>query len=253
MTHTHPWGTLDLPPGASTELAIGSLHVEVRRTPYEIWLRCGRGPDTADLEDWRRWSIPDDAELQLRPASPDRLLVVSHEYPFQLPGRRSARIFTRVPLFVQIVASGADIGDIVVMDEPSLVLSDTWWGTVQEGELAYWLSTTARAEVTDDLFVPHAGMCPVQLENVSGEALPVDRFALRAQHLTLFDHGHHIWTDEVRVRYHAKAEGSEIDFAGRPPAEAPGATPLARPRIAVRRGLHARTFDRLRSLSMLGG
>lgn len=249
-----PWGPLDLSPGSSRELDIGTLHLEVHRTAEEVWLRRDPRPGMpVQADEWQRWAISGDAELHLRPAGPDRLLVVSHEYPFRLPARRQAHFFVRVPLFVQVVASGPDLDDLVLSDEPAIVLSDTWWGTMQEGELAYWLNTTARAEVTDDLFVPHAGMCPVHLENGSGEVLPVTRFAVRAQHLSLFAQGGRMWTDEVRVRYHAAAEGSEIHFGGGPPDEAPGARTLATPRVALRRGLQARTFDRLRSLSMLGG
>ena len=47
--------------------------------------------------------------------------------------------------------------------------------------------------------------------------------------------------------------GMMMNFGDGPPDEAPDAAPLATPRVALRRGLQARTFDRLRSLSMLGG
>lgn len=255
MTRTSPWGSLDLPHGRTVQLDVGTLHLEVKRTPTEAWVRPSRPHADREVpeEEWRRWSLPEDAGLELRPAVPDRLLVVAHEYPFRLPAHRRARVYVRVPLFAQMVARSPEIGEIVIADEPGIVLSDTWWGTWQEGELAYWLSTTARAQVTDDLFVPHAAMCPIHLENVSAEALPVDRFAVRAQHLSLFGHGRRIWTDDVRVRYQAAAEGSEIRFGGGAPEEAPDARMLAGPRIPLRRGLQARTFDRLRALSMLGG
>ncbi|MDZ7778541.1 MAG: hypothetical protein U5R14_01210 [Gemmatimonadota bacterium] len=255
MTHSPPWGTLDLAPGDSTELTIGTLRIVVRRQDTEIRLRVGRDVDwdeEADA-DWERWAVPEDARLHLRPAAPDRLLVVSHEYPFHLPGRRDARVFVRLPVFVQGVVVSAELDDLLVLDAPSVVLSDTWWGTIQEGELAYWLTTKARAEVSDELFVPHMAMCPVRLENESNEALPVDRFAVRALHLSLFRSGSRIWTDEVGVRYLAAAEGSEIEFGGSPPAEAPDAVPVSEPRIGIRRGLQARTFDRLRTFTMLGG
>ena len=62
-----------------------------------------------------------------------------------------------------------------------------------------------------------------------------------------------MWTDEVKVTYLAAAEGSEIHFGGTSPAEQPGGERVAEPRVSVRRGLQARTFDRLRSFSMLGG
>lgn len=262
MTDPRPWGEIDLAPGASTAATIGSLHLTVKRTRNEIWLRSERTDGAEDADgaeaegvevDWDRWVVPNDARIHLRPAAPDRLLVVSHEYPFHLPGRRAARVFVRMPVFVQVVVSSPAMDEILALDEPSQVLSDTWWGNIESGELAYWHTTTARAEVSDDLFVPHIAMCPIQLDNQSGEPLHVERFSVRALHLSLFRSGSRVWTDEVKVTYLAAAEGSHIEFGGVPPVEQPGGERVAEPRVPIRKGFQARTFDRLRSFSMLGG
>lgn len=220
----------------------------LERTQREVWLQVRRSGDDAveDVEEWRRWAVPEGALLSVRPVTPDRLVVVSQEHPFHLPPHAEARVYVRIPLFVRVVASGSGRErEIVIAEVPSVVLSDTWWGTFTEGELAYWLTTSARAEVTDEVFLPHVAMCPFRFANRAEDALPVERFAVRVPHLTLFADGEHIWTDEVRVRYAAASEGSEIGFAGRPPTEAPGATRLADPRVPSRRRFHARTFGRL--------
>jgi hypothetical protein len=254
MSDLKPWGELDLAPDSVTELSIGALHLAVKRVRGEVWLLTERDdrPREGDGE-WQRWAVPDGTVVRLRPSVPDRLLVVSHEHPFHLPGRGKARVYVRIPLFVQVVLSGPGMTELLVLDEPSMVLSDTWWGTIQEGELAYWLSTRARSEVSPDLFVPHIAMCPVHLENESGEALPVDKFAVRGLHLSLFRHEERVWTDELSVRYLEAGEASEIRFGGTPPKEEPRGVRLAEPRMPIRRGLQARTFDRLRSLAVLGG
>ena len=254
MTDETPWGDLQLAHDETVDVTVGALRLQVKRKGGELWLLTERDDRSRDGDgEWRRWAVPDDAVVQIRPATPDRLLVVSHELPFHLPGRGQARVYVRLPLFVQARVRGTGMDEILVLDEPSHVLSDTWWGTVQEGELAYWLTTKARAEVAADLFVPHIAMCTVRLENHSEEALPVDKFAVRALHLSVFQHEGRIWTDEVRVRYLASTEGSEIRFGGAPPEGEPEGTLMAEPRVSVRRGLQARTFDRLRSLAALGG
>lgn len=254
MTDQRIWGEVDLASDEPVEVTVGALRLCVQRRGGEIWLLTERDDRVRDTDgEWQRWAVPEDAVVRLRPALPERLLVVSHELPFHLPGHGEADVYVRIPLFVQVVVSGADMTELLVLDEPSLVLSDTWWGTVAEGELAYWLETKARAETSPELFVPHIAMCPIHLENGSDHPLPVDRFAVRAMHLSLFEHEGRVWTDEVRVRYLAAAEGSEIRFGGEPPEEDPSGTRLAEPRVAIRRGLQARTFNRLRSLSMLGG
>ena len=248
-----PWGALVLGDGETRTLDLGTLRVVLRRTAEEVWVQAQRAPRWSDPEegDWQRWSAAPEASVAVRPAMPDRLLVVSHEHSYHLPPRRDARVYVRIPLFVQVVLGGRR-SEQVLVDLPSVVLSHTWWGTLEEGELGYWLTTKARAALTDDLFLPHFGICPLRLENASGDALPVQRFALQVTHLSLFGDGHKIWTDEVRVRYEGSPEGSEIRFGEEPPEEADGAELLAGARVPAARGLHVRTFDRLRHLSSFG-
>lgn len=244
-----PWGEVVLEPEESHVVELGTLGLTVKRTAKEVWVQARRG--TAEPEDWIRWPMAPHRGLEVRRAVPDRLLVVSHEYLYHLPPDAETHIYVRIPLFVQVVITGAP-DDLIVADLPSIVLSDTWWGTFIEGELAYWLTTTARITLSDDLFLPHLAMCPFRLVNRAPDALPLDRFAVRVPHLSLFSERERNWTDEVVVRYEDSPEGSEIRFRGEPPPEAPQARLIAQPRTPSERGFQARTFDRLRSLSNLG-
>lgn len=244
-----PWGDVTPALDESHSVELGTLRLVIKRSAGEFWIQARRGVD--DPDEWLRWPAPAGRRLEVRPATPDRLLVVSHEYLFHLPPEGEARVFVRIPLFVQLVMTGGAT-ERVVVDLPSTVLSDTWWGTFTEGELAYWHTTTARVALSDDLFLPRLAMCPFRLVNLSEEALSVDRFAVRVPHLSLFSDGRSNWTDEVVVRYTDDPEGSEIRFGGRAPAEASESRLIAHPRSSPERGLRARTFDRLRELSSLG-
>lgn len=247
-----PWGELTLPPGESHELELGTLRMALKRTASEVWLRMHRSPGGDPVSaDWIRWATSKEARIEVRPAVPDRLVVVSHERPYHLPSGGTSQVFVRIPLFIQVAIIDED-REVIAADEPSIVLSDTWWGTFTEGELAYWLTTKARTELSDDLFLPHFGMCPIRMVNHSEDSLPVERFAVRVPHLSLFSDRGRNWTDQVNVRYEDSPEGSEIRFAREAPEEARAAHLLAEPRIPLDRGFHAKTFDRLRSLSSLG-
>lgn len=205
-------------------------------------------------EAWSRWALPGEGTtLRLSPALPDRTLVVTPEQAFHLLPGSSARVFARVPVWIQIriqqegmVAAGGEMA----LEIPSVTLSDTWWGSVMEGELAYWLPTSARREVDPARHRPHMAICSLHLLNRSGASLPVDRLAIRAAHLSLFLDGDILWSDEARVVYQGLAEGSQIELSGTPPTEATGAELVASPRVPVQRGLRARTFQRF--LTMAG-
>lgn len=248
-----PWGEVRLGRNETHEMELGTLRLQLRRTTNELWLRphrmsAGSDPETTP---WERWAAPAEGTVELRPAVPDRLLVVSPEYEYHLPPEGESRTFVRMPLFVQVVLVTAET-ETIAADVPSIVLSDTWWGDFTEGELAYWLTTKARVELSDDLFLPHFGMCPLKLVNHSTAALPVQRFSVRVSHLSLFADEGRTWTDEVRVRYEDSPEGSEIRFARKAPPEASRGKLIAAPRVPLERSFHAKTFDRLRSLSNLG-
>jgi len=142
---------------------------------------------------------------------------------------------------------------VTLTELPSVVLSDTWWGEFTDGELCYWLPTSARRRVSQETFAQHRAVCPLDLSNRSEKELEVEKIALRVAHLSLFGAERGFWSDVTRVRYRGEAEGSEIEVSGRAPEEAGAATRVAEPRSRLAKSFRTRTFSRLRTLSGLGG
>lgn len=267
-----PWGSRTLEPGRSIALRIGARDLWLRREGGEIWLAhheesalSGPSSDPPPTEppspelpedvEWARWATPGgEREILCRPALPDRTVVLKPERSFRLLNRAEARVFVRVPLWIRLELVPADEGELVLLDEiPSLAMSDTWWGDFLEGELAWWLPTTARREMRPELHLPHLAVCPLRLVNRSGSDLAVEKLAFRVPHLSLFVHDGHFWADQARVTYRGDAEGSQIDMDGRSPEEARGGVRVAQPRTALQKGFRARTFDRLKHLPGVGG
>ncbi len=245
MTRDTPfdWGEHDVADGAEHTLCLGPLAVEFTRARDELRLRFG-GPR------WARW-VPDrwNGAIRLSPVFPDRMVVVKPESDFWLLRGARARVFLRIPMQVRVEALGAT--PIRLVDVPTEAMSDTWWGSPEEGELAYWLDTRARREILAAEFEEHLCICPLQLENSSSEDLNVDRISLRVEYLSVFQDGTRLLSDETRVRYMGDAAESRIEMSGHAPAEAPDATLVSAPRRPMSRGFTARTFARLRS--SLGG
>lgn len=264
-----PWGKHTLPRDDPITVEIGPLALWARSRGDEIWIADDPGdwtrlrkevdPSTRDRptapagEDWVRWPVPDGSdELNLSPAFPPRTVVVEPQLSFRLiPGAR-ARVYVRVPLWVRLEVVGAETR--LLTELPSVVLSDTWWGSFTEGELCYWLRTTARREVSSEVFAPYVAVCPLELSNHSDDELAVEKIALRVLHLSLFGEDGRLWADETRVRYRGAEQGSKIDVSGKRPPEASGARLVTPPREEPpARGFQARTFARLKSLSGLAG
>ncbi len=270
-----PWRPLSLAEGESAETRFGPLELRFRQAQGELWLASRRdegwgtaaakggptataeaGPDreeeldgtAAETLEWTRWAAPGDpVRVGLAPALADRPVVVAPETPFHLTPGATARIFVRIPLWVRV--SIVSDSEATLLEVPAIIMSDTWWGDLGSGELAYWLPTTARRTVTDDLFGPHLVMCPLELLNESEEVLSVEKLAVRVVHMSIYCDGPKLWSSETRVRYESDDEGSRIDLEERPPREAPRAELLTPPRERPERGFRARTFGRFKDIT----
>lgn len=269
---TSPWGAHALGGGEPLAVGIGPLDLRIRLRDDELWIahdpggeereprEAGRELREVDVDEpaagedeWLRWPMAEPPDrVHLAPVLPPRTVVAEPEVPFRLLPDARVRVFVRVPAWVRIRAGGADgasLGEV-----PSVVLSDTWWGDLSEGELCYWLGTTARRKMTGEAFAPHRVVCPLVLVNRSRDELPVERIALRVGHLGVFSDDGRLWSDETRVRYRGVDEGSDIDVTGRPPPEAAGAVRVAEAREGrPAGGLRSRSIARLKSLPGLAG
>ncbi len=253
---SRPWGEHSLSDGALVTVTIGPRTLWARERAGELWLAHAESAEEApvpapDEETWTRWALPAwDGAIRLVPMFPDRPLVVEPELPFKLLRQASARIYIRAPLWIGVEVG--EPGSGAITEIPVITLSDTWFGTLTDGELCYWLPTQARRSVTPEIFEPFLAICPLQLENRSHGDLDVIKIALRVGHLSIFQDEGRLWADGTRVRYRGDEEGSDIDMQRRAPDEAPGAELVMPPRTPVSRGLRTRTFARLKALSGLG-
>ncbi|UCC26396.1 MAG: hypothetical protein JSU98_04685 [Gemmatimonadales bacterium] len=240
------WGTHTVPDDREASLALGPLELRFTRSAGEIHLthwRQGEGQEPRR----GRW-VPGpgwDGRIALTPAHPDRPVIVKPEDEFWLLKGAEARIYVRIPLVVRVEALGAARSTVVSLS--TKVLSDTWWGSREDGELCYFLDTKARRSMEEQGFLEHLCVCPLQLKNLSPDDLLVTRIALRPKHLSVFRDGNRLWSELTSVRYRGEEVGSELDVASEPPEEATAPERLSAAEIPMARGFTARTFARLRS------
>lgn len=276
-----PWGHHPLAEDEERTVDVGPLRLHLRRTKDEIWLahealgrdgeasivaealtrgggrerspssRSGGGiGDERESErgedgeiEWSRWAVPSPSDpIRLMPAFPDRPVVVEPDGPFHLARRARVRVYVRVPLHVRIGTGGA--AEPAFARIPTVTLSDTWFGDFQEGELCYFLPTTARREIGHEHFAPHLAACPLELSNRADEELKVEKLALRVAHLSLFSREGDFWSDQAEVGYRGADLGSDLRMSGKPPAEAPEARLVVPPEVPAETGFRARTFAR---------
>jgi hypothetical protein len=271
------WGDYTLSQNREKKLEFKNLlALYLARVEQEVWLaweRSGTGSDEAtsaeessdqqtqvsikdDAEEnqpplidlkgrsWSRWALKSkQPEISIKPMFPDLPFVVRPDYPFRLAPGAEAKIYTRIPVAIGIYDKSDNM--LKLMELNSVDMVKTWFGTFEGGEVCYWLPTTASQVVRQNMFRPHRVYCPVVIQNKSSDFLHVEKLCLRVDRLSIYEAKGKLWSDCMSITYNGSDRFSDLVAEGKPPAEAPDAALISRPRNPVSRGIAEQTFKLL--------
>lgn len=228
------------------ECELGDNLLRIKRVGDEVWIGTRFTSKLAEYVDhrvveWSRWVAKRQLDrLQIVPLMPDKSVVVTPESPFSLLPEAQARVFVRIPVWAGIAeAPGAEE---YIQQIPSMILSNTWFGTPIEGEMCYWISSSVRRDIRFKHPGKHLVICPIQMRNKSREQLHVEKICLRVRWLSLYQNGEDLWANDTRISFRGSEDASQVTVASGPPVEVPEAKLITRPRSELRRGFTIRTF-----------
>lgn len=200
---------------------------------------------------WSRWPLKiDNRIIQLTPLLPDRAVVIKPESSFRIIKNEQVHVYARVPVWVQMNVINSQA--IHIIDIPSAVLSNTWFGSFLEGELCYWISSGLRQRIEMDTRRPHMVICPILLVNHSEEELLIEKICLHVDNLSIFIFNKQLWSDETQIEYKGSEQISQITVSGKAPSESASAVLITSPRNPVKESFVAKTFSSLKDLPGLG-
>ena len=151
------WGKFEIKENNIYFWQIGDLKLWCKRSADELQIAYNHKneqdeittgiDETPEDKSWSRWSFKKTKKIEIKisPQFPDRPVVVKPESPFSLAKGTSAKIYIRIPLWFRIELTGKSTDTI--QDIPTVILSNTWFGTFFEGELCYWISTGAKRTI----------------------------------------------------------------------------------------------------------
>lgn len=244
------WGDLELENNKIISRDIGPLRIWFRQVMNEIWIATQYEASDAnqqnpDLLNWTRWTSQNvNFHIKLVPVVPDKPIIISPEYPFRVVKNADARVFTRIPLWVRVVMIGNK--EQILTEIPTVILSKTWFGDPVEGELCYWISTSARRTIEESQVTNYLCICTLNIYNRSDGDLQVEKICFRAERLTLFKKESQVWSDETEITYRGDQQHSDIVMTGKAPSEAKSSGKIAKPRNALKKSIATRTFQKLR-------
>ena len=253
------WSVYNIESDQIYQCRIGEANLWIKRDGKEIYIATSHdknidGQNKSDIPEdlkWARFVIKEEPiSIELSPAMPDRPLVVKPEASFYLTSGTKRTIHVRIPIWVCI--SIAAKTKIKLVEIPSVILSNTWFGDLIDGELCYWLTSGARSKIEPDPARPYLAICPLTIQNESDENLFVEKFIVRAENSSLFIHNDQLYTDEILISFKGKDDISSITFKGKPKTEILGASKIADPRKKQSKKILAKTFDLIKDEHLLG-
>ena len=196
---------------------------------------------------WSRWPLKNDNRtILLMPILPDRSVVIKPESSFRILKHKRVKVCARVPVWVQVSVFSREVFHLI--DIPSMVISNTWFGSFLEGELCYSILSGLRQRFECDTHRQHMVMCPILLDNKSDEELLIEKICLHVDNLSLYIDNKQLWSDETHIIYKGSEEVSQISVSGMPPDGATSADLITTPRNPVKKNFLAKTFSTLKDL-----
>lgn len=197
-----------------------------------------------ESREWTRWILDEKVEkVHLRPQLPNRPLIVRPELPMSLMPRKSVQFFIEIPLWVS-VSFGSKHEQAT--EFPTMILSNSWFGSFIEGELCYAVKTTAKLSQADLLSEAHMAVFPLEVRNISSVKLNFERLCVRPQYLNIFGGDHSLWASNGRVSFRGEDKWGRIVYSSKAPQFDEASRLIGRAREQLRRGALLQTFDHLK-------
>lgn len=207
--------------GSLQAWALHSLHewrLATVRQEEKAAIRTSPDEPLPDRPSWKRWAFSDEnAEISAVPAMPDKPLVVRPDSPIRIPRGNQVTFFVSVPIWLRFYV-GTGKKRVMLTEEPTVVLSKTWFGDPTIGELCYALRTGASRTLDGIKLGAHRCVCPILIKNSSDHELDFEKLCIRTPHVNIFQGDTRLWSEEIRVSFRGKDQGSEISFSSSPPS-----------------------------------
>lgn len=168
-----------------------------------------------DKLNFKTFTFHTQAEIELTPVLPDLPLASKLERPLYIPGGEDILLYVSSPVWVRVQTGTSKI---ILVEIPTFVLSDTWFGpNTREGELCYAGYTHCSPHLKDVPSGPDRIISPMLIKNHAREPLKLENISVPLPYLSVYsDADNFLWTEQLYV-YREDDISPEVEVAKGPP------------------------------------
>ena len=252
------WTPTKMEPGETRRWQVGPFSLWVARTRDEWRTAIERGDEQSaeawaepvdpqpDVS-WTRWAaVEGDFVFRLAPVLPAAPVIVRPEAPFIFPAGSDLTFFVSIPVWIRL-ASG-DVNDTLLREEPTVILSNSFFGDPTTGQVGYALKTTARRNAAELRIGPHLAACPIHIRNQSKDTVAFERLCVYTRHLGIWAGNERLWTGTVDVSFRGGAEPEVTSYLAQTPGAAGASDMITPPREPVQHSIFKKHMATVKSL-----
>ncbi len=248
------WSWYELEPGQRHSWRCGQLNLQLMREQDEIISKAEYRKDDGDRRVTGRSDSSDryitggTGRIGLMPALPDRPLVLKPTIPRKIPPGVQIQLMFFIPVWIQVLMEKKG-GNILLDEYPSFILSATWFGDMQSGELCYTLETELFQNSCSLPEDSNLAACILNIRNNSNSMLEFTKMAVHAEYLTLFSGGSNLYTNEITVDFNGAEQISQLKYSPKGPECSVPLHKVNGPRTIPSKSLLKRSFSFIKLLT----
>jgi len=199
-----------LEPNQSETIEFGEQYILLKHIDKGWYINVTDNPDSSIAEDGEFYQTGSSNSLVFSPALQDKPLVFKSNKMSILP-EQSLTFFVKIPLVLQVYYSRKK-DENLIREIQSKELSNTWFGEVDKGELAYSIGSEFSLSTEAAGLSAYEAICPVRVYNNSKTMLEIQRLILRVNHLSLYKNRDNLITDLIKIEYKSKESVSSAEY-----------------------------------------
>jgi hypothetical protein len=183
--------------------------------------------------------------IEITSQCPERKLIIRLYHDITIPAKGKVTFFITIPLDISLTINNQEI-----LSLSSEVLSKTWFGDMDDGEVSYVLKKhfLYKPHITTP---NHYALCAVTIINANDTELTFSRFLITPQQLALYKNGDQLWTDSLDITFKGELTPANVKIKPIPKQYKSESCELfSKPQKALP-NLFQYTFERVKTMSQI--